>query len=207
VANVKYVKEFLKYFEPFPAFTAKDVKLFLRKNGAGSSYYKIFMHNIVKGGKVFSIGRGRYTLHDDPMIAGFIFSPFYYGLETALTYYKLWDYVTPISIVTTNRIRKSRIVLLGRNATVRKIKRKNFFGYSMVYYKDNLYIPMADIEKTLIDSVYFHSRFSKGIYITMTKRIDRKKLGRYLKHYNSIVKKQVVDLIRTRNNPSGRGVH
>ncbi len=194
---MKYVKAFLKYFQEFPTFTSKDVKLFLRKNGAGSNYYKIFMHNMVKSGKVFSIGRGHYTLQDDPIVAGFAFSPFYYGMETALTHYKLWNYMTPISIVTTKRIRKSSIELLGRNVSVRRIQKKNFFGYSAVYYKDNLYIPMADIEKTLIDSVYFHSRFNKEVYAAMSKRIDRKKLTRYLKHYSSIIKKQVGDLLET----------
>ena len=192
---MRYVKEFLRYFQAFPTFTTKDVRLFLLKNKASRGYHKIFMHNMLKSGKVFSVARGHYTLHDDPFIAGFAFSPFYYGLETALTHYKLWDYVTPMSIVTTKRVKKSSIVLLGRNASVRRIQRSNFFGYSMVRYEDNMYIPMADIEKTLIDSVYFHSRFSAAVYAAMTERIDKKKLDDYLKHYSSIVKKQVSDIL------------
>ncbi len=194
---MKYVKAFLKYFKVFPTFTAKDAKLFLKKNGAGSDYYKVFMHNMIKSGNVFSVGRGHYTLHDDPVVAGFAFSPFYYGMEMALTHYKLWDYMTPISIVTTNRVRKGSIELLGRNASVRRIQKEKFFGYSMVYYKDDIYIPMADIEKTLIDSVYFHSRFNKGVYVAIAEKIDRKRLARYLKHYNNIIKKQVSDLLKT----------
>ena len=56
---------------------------------------------------------------------------------------------------------------------------------------------MADIEKTLIDSVYFHSRFNKGVYAAMAKKIDRKKLTRYLKLYNNVIKKQVDNLLKT----------
>jgi predicted transcriptional regulator of viral defense system len=194
---MKHIKAFLEYFRAFPAFSARDAKLFLRKSGAGSDYYKIFMHNMVKSGKAFSVGRGHYTLHDDPMMAGFVFSPFYYGMETALTHYKLWDYMTPISIVTTNRVRKGSIELLGRNASVRRIQKKKFWGYSMVHYKDNLYIPMADIEKTLIDSVYFHSRFDKEVYAKMAKRIDKKRLARYLKSYDGIINRQVGNLLKT----------
>ncbi len=194
---MKYVKAFLKYFQAFPTFTAKDVRLFLGKNGADGNYYKIFMHNMIKNGDVLSISRGHYTLHDDPVVAGFIFSPFYYGMEMTLTHYKLWNYMTPISIVTTNRIRKGGIVLLGRNVNVRRIQKDKFFGYSMVYYKDNLYIPMADIEKTLIDSVYFRSRFGKEVYAEMVKKIDKKRLARYLGHYSGIVKKQVDALLKT----------
>lgn len=192
---MKYAKQFLKYFEKFPTFTVKDVKLFLRKNGADKSYYKIFLHNMIKSKRVFTIKRGHYTVYDDPMIAGFAFSPFYYGMETSLTHYKLWDYMTPISIITTNRIRKCNIELFGRNASVRKVQRNKFFGYSMVQYGD-MYIPMADVEKTLIDSVYFHARFSKQVYIAMAKKINRRKLDNYLKHYTEIIKSQVNSLIR-----------
>jgi len=192
---MKYVKSFLEYFEKFPAFTVKDTKLFLQKNGAGKSYYKIFIHNMVKNGKIFVIKRGYYTIHDDPMTAGFAFSPFYYGMETSLTYYKLWNYMTPISIITTNRIRNGSIKLLGRNVTIRRVQKDKFFGYSMVQYKDNIYIPIADIEKTLIDSIYFHARLSKNVYAAIIDRADAKRLSRYLKHYNKIVKKQVSNLI------------
>ena len=194
MVGMRYTKIFLKYFEKFPAFTVKDVKLFLRKNGADRGYYKVFMHNMIKSGRAFTVRRGYYTLHDDPMIAGFAFSPFYYGMETSLTYYKLWDYMTPISIITTNRIRRGNIELFGRNASIRKVQRDKFFGYSMVQYKD-MYIPMADVEKTFIDSVYFHARFSRPVYAAMVKKIDRKKLNNYLKRYTEIIKKQVNSLM------------
>ena len=193
---MKYTNQFLRYFDAFPVFSVRDVKLFLLKNGANVHYYKIFIYNMVKSGKVHTIGRGCYTLHDDPMVAGFAFSPFYYGMETALTYYKLWNYMTPISIITTKRVRKGNIELLGRNVTVRRIQKNKFFGYTMVDYGGGPYIPMADIEKTLIDSVYFHSHFSRDVYSEIVKRIDRKRLDGYLKRYSKIVKKQVNNVIK-----------
>ncbi len=191
---MKYSKEFLEYFEKFPAFTVRDVKLFLKKRGAGPTYYKTLMHNTMKSNQVLAIARGRYTLHDNPMVAGFTFSPFYYGMETALTYHKLWDYMTPISIITTNRVRKGSIELLGRNATIRRIEKDKFFGYSNVEY-DGVYMPMADMEKTAIDSVYFHSRFSREVYAAMARRLDRKRLELYLESYTEIVRKQINILI------------
>ncbi len=174
--------EFVKYFDTFPTFTMRDARLFLKKHGASDDYCRLFMHNIIKGGKVFRIGRGTYTLHDDPMLTGFAWSPFYYGMETALTHYGLWNYVTPISIITSKRVRKREITLLGRNAKVRQLSRKYMFGYSMVEYS-GMHIPMASIEKTLIDSVYFHERFSNEVMAAIMKRIDRKVLADYLKVY------------------------
>ncbi len=198
---MKYIKQFLKYFEAFPAFTSKDVKLFLRKNGANEGYYKIFMHDMVKSGRAFGIRKGSYTLHDDPMFAGFIFSPFYYGLETALTYHKLWEYVTPITIITTRRVDDVKIKLLERNASVRRIQRKNFFGYSMVKYGNDLYVPIADVEKTFIDSVYFHDYFNKVVCSKIAKKVNIKRLHEYLKSYSDIVKKQVNDRLKNALKP------
>ena len=181
---MKYVKQFLEYFRAFPTFTANDARLFLQKGGANSDYYMIFMHNLIKSGRAFSIKKGYYTLYDDLTIASFAFSPFYFGLETALTYHNLWDYMTPISIITTKTVRSGQREIIGRNVDVRRIQKSKFFGYSMVQYKDGFYMPMADIEKTLIDSVYFHTIFSKEVYANMSRKIDKKKLDMYLRSYD-----------------------
>lgn len=181
---MKYVKPFLEYFRGFPAFTANDARLFLRKNGASSGYYMIFIHNLIRSSRAFGVKKGYYTLYDDPTIASFAFSPFYFGLETALTYHNLWDYMTPISIITTKTVRSGQREILGRNVDVRRIQKDKFFGYSMVHYKDGFYMPIADIEKTFIDSVYFHTIFGKEVYANMSRKIDKKKLDMYLRNYD-----------------------
>ena len=191
---MKYAKDFIEYFSPFPVFTARDARLFFMKRKAGAGYYRLFMHNMVKRGRVLPIVRGSYTLNDDPFVAGFAFSPFYYGLETVLAHYKLWDYPTPITIVTTNRVRKSGIVLLGRNAGLKKIQKRYFFRYSMIPYGDNFYIPMADMEKTIIDSVYFNSPFSEAVYAAMAERVDKSKLLHYLNRYSGAIKRRVLNV-------------
>lgn len=193
---MKYVQNFLAYFEKFPIFTTNDVKLFLRKSGGGRDYYKVFMHNLISSERVFQVKRGYYTLHNDPMTAGFAFSPFYYGLETALTYHGLWDYVTPISIITTKKATPGVRSIMERNVSVRRISRKMFFGYSMVKYENLFYIPMADVEKTLIDSFYFHTVFNKEVYAMLLKRMDTKKLRAYLKLCPKVTRSSVESKVR-----------
>ena len=61
----------------------------------------------------------------------------------------------------------------------------------MIEYKDGIYVPISDIEKTLIDSVYFNAGFSSEIYRNLARKIDRKKLQGYLKRYSAIVRKRV----------------
>jgi len=194
---MKYVKPFLDYFSGFPIFTSNDVKLFLDKNGAGGGYYKIFMRNLVASGRAFQIKKGYYTLHNDLMTVGFAFTPFYYGLETALTHYNLWDYVTPISIITTRHVRSGIRSVFGRNVSIRRISKRMFFGYSLIKYEDLFYIPMADIEKTLIDSVYFRTVFNGGVYKEILKKVDTKKLHKYLDTCPPVVKSKVKVLMST----------
>jgi predicted transcriptional regulator of viral defense system len=197
---MKYVKEFLNYFKSFPTFSAKDVKLFLRKNGAGKDYYKIFMHNLLNSKRVFSIKKGYYSLYDDPMIMGFAFSPFYYGLETALTYYKLWDYMTPITIITSKKVRSGFRTLYGRKVNIRRISKSAFFGYSMVPYKDDIYVPMADVEKTLLDFIYFNSDISDDVFQNLLKKCNKKKLETYVrKNYTSRIKRRIYVTIKSKN--------
>jgi predicted transcriptional regulator of viral defense system len=195
VGEVKYVEKFLEYFAGFPAFTSNDVKLFLDKNGAGEGYYRIFMHNLVASGRAFQIKKGHYTLHDDLMAAGFAFSPFYYGMETALTHYDLWDYMTPVSIITAKHVRSGMRTVFGRNVSVRRISEKMLFGYSMVKYEDLFYVPMADIEKTLIDSVYFRAAFNEDVYKRIFEKADLKKVDKYLAACPEEVKSRVRALV------------
>jgi predicted transcriptional regulator of viral defense system len=200
VDTLKYVKQFLDYFNTFPTFTAKDVKLYLHKKGANKDYYKIFMHNMLKNKRVFSIKKGYYTIHDDPMVMGFAFSPFYYGLETALTYYKLWDYMTPITIITTQKVRSGFRLISGRKINVRRISKRAFFGYSMVIYKDNFYVPMADIEKTLVDLIYFNSNISDSMFQNILKKCNKKKLEAYIKkNYNLRIRHRIYMNIKLRH--------
>ena len=152
------------------------------------------MHNLIGSKRAFQVKRGYYTLHDDLMVAGFAFAPFYYGLETALTYHKLWDYMTPITIMTTKSVRSGNRSVFGRNVSIRRISKKMFFGYSLVKYEELFYIPMADIEKTLIDSVYFHQP-SKEVYRSILDRTDVRNLRNYLKACPKAVRSQVKVLI------------
>lgn len=194
---MKYMNGFLAYFKGFPIFSANDVKLFFHKNGANGDYYKIFMHNLINKNRIFRIKKGCYTAHNDLMVAGFAFSPFYYGLETALTYHKLWDYVTPITIITTKKVRNGIREILGRNVSVRRISKKMLFGYDTVNYEDKFYVPIADMEKTLIDSVYFNASFNEEVYRSLISKVNKKKLNGYLKNYSEIINIRVRELVKS----------
>ncbi|MEM0202299.1 MAG: hypothetical protein QXR73_03925, partial [Candidatus Micrarchaeaceae archaeon] len=79
---VNYVMEKLSKPE-FPVFTVSDVKLLLRDRKISANYLYLMLHNLLKKNKIKRITKAIYTFHDDVVVVGFAFQPFYYGLEDA----------------------------------------------------------------------------------------------------------------------------
>jgi len=176
---VKYVKEFKKHFSEFPVFSASDVALFLKSMGASDAYARLFVHNARYNGTINKVSKGHYSLHDDVMVAGFAFYPFYYGLGEALSIHKIWDQAANPTIITTRKVRNGIRQIFGRNVIVRRISRVMFFGYEIMYYS-GFNVPVSDLEKTLIDIVYFNFDVDGETLKTLLRKIDVVKFRRYL---------------------------
>ena len=88
---MKYINEFLKHFYKVPTFSARDAELFLIYLGSSKKYPKRFLQNLIGGNKIFRLAKGEYTVHRNSEVIGFAFSPFYYGLTYALSYYNLLE--------------------------------------------------------------------------------------------------------------------
>jgi len=187
---MKYTLKFREHFSRVPTFTARDAQLFLKGLGARRGYVNLMLMNLVKKGELRKIKRGVYTFGEDPMLAGFAFSPSYHGLQDALSISDLWDQETNTVIVTPLRVRTGMKDMLGGKVMVRRIGRKMFFGFDTVRYFD-YWIQVSDVEKTLIDFVYFREPLQEGVLAEIKKRIDRKKLDGYLKRCPGRVRKRV----------------
>jgi len=68
-----------------------------------------------------------------------------------------------------------------------------FFGFDFVSYS-GMFVPVSDIEKTLIDLVYFREPLSKEVLKELNKRIDQKKLKKYLSRAPRYVREKLVKL-------------
>ncbi len=188
---MKYVNHFLSEFRKTPSFTLNDVARFLRYEGSRGTYAKVFMGLMVKSGKAYKITKGAYTLYDDTETVGFPFAPFYYGLGFALTKHRLWTQQANPQVVTTKNVRRGIRKAFGLNFTVSKISKRMFFGYS--YAKgQNFYYPVSDIEKTLIDLVYFNYRVEDYVYEEAAARARKDVLMAYLKRCSPYIKRKVL---------------
>ncbi len=186
---MKYINEFLRHFSKVPAFSARDAELFLMYIGSGKKYPKRFIQNMLAGNKIFRLAKGVYTVHRNSEVIGFAFSPFYYGLAYALSYYNVWEERANPVIITTKCVRTGTRKSLGINISVFKLPKKMFFGYTMVK-GESFYYPISDLEKTFLDLLYFDIDLRKDTLYRLVKRLDYKKLKGYLTSSPAWLKKK-----------------
>lgn len=171
-------------------FSKKDAKRFFYKDKISDEYLDLLLHNFVKKGELTRITTGKYTFKDDIMVSGFSFSPFYYGLQEALSLRNLHEQETNPVIITLKKIKPGIRVISGNNVVLRRISRKYYFGFDFIKYYD-MEIPVSDPEKTLIDFVYYNEPLSKETKGDLLKLINKQKLNDYLTRYPEKFRKKV----------------
>lgn len=191
---MKYIKQLREHFLTQPVFSIRDVKTYLSQSKISRQYVHTLLHHLLKRNELTRITKGFYTLKNDPNVLSFAFSPSYHCLQDALSIHNLWDQETNTVLVTPRKVRTGARQILGTNVIFRRIKRSMFFGFDFVKYYD-LWIPVSDIEKTLIDFFYFNEPLDKRTIKEILKKIDKKKLKKYLKKVPSRVEKKINQLI------------
>ena len=134
-------KEFTEIFGTVPVFTLKEVSSII----GNPSYAKQYLIRLKKRGSILSLGRGLYTLHEDPMIyASHIIYPSYVSLTSAFQYYG----------TTTQLPSKVEIISpsSGNYPGVEIIKGREIWGYGKIEYS-GFEVFMAHLEKAVIDSI------------------------------------------------------
>lgn len=190
---MRYIQKFRKHFSARPVFTIRDAKFFLSELGASKEYQYLLISNLLKKGEIKKIKKGAYTFGIDPSIANFAFSPSYHGLQDALSLLDLWDQETNTIIITPLKVRIGVREILGGKVFVRRIDRSMFFGFDSIRYFDYI-LPVSDVEKTLIDFVYFKEPLPNTVLKEMKKKIDKGKLNGYLDRCSKFLKRRVLSV-------------
>ncbi|MEM3841466.1 MAG: hypothetical protein QXN59_02120 [Candidatus Micrarchaeaceae archaeon] len=184
----KYAKEFKRIFSSYdyPAFKATDVALAFKAKNISNGYIRLMLHNYLISGEIVRITKGVYTFHKDLIVAGFAFTPFYYGLESALSIMGISMQQTNNVIITPRNVRQGTRTLFGRNYRIARINKRMFFGYEIVKF-GNFWVPISNLEKTLIDMAYFKVTLRNELHEEIKKKIDRKRLNAYVKRCSHIL--------------------
>ncbi|MCI0503074.1 type IV toxin-antitoxin system AbiEi family antitoxin domain-containing protein [Candidatus Micrarchaeota archaeon] len=202
---MKYLKQIRAGFGRRVSFTSKDLRLYLSESGISRAYLHLLLHNLMKSGELKRITRGVYTFREEAEAVGFGFSPFYYGLQEALSLRNLWEQETNPVVITPKKARPGVRSFLGTNYVVRRISRKMFFGFEMMKYYD-IWIPVSDAEKTLIDFVYFRMNLPEDALAEINSRMRPEVMRGYLKRCPARVAKRVKSLLgKTRTLEQGTG--
>ncbi len=199
---MKYVEGFFRHFKDFPILTTRDAQMYLQHLGSTQEYAKLFIKNLLKKGKLNKLKRGFYTFGTDPTLASLAFTPSYHGLQEALSLHNLWEQETNTILVTPRKVRPGVRQMLGGTVIIHRIARKMFFGFETRNYYGQ-WINVSDVEKTLIDFVYFNQPLDSATLKEMKKRIDKKKLASYLEKCPDRIKRKIGKLFRQTYTPQG----
>lgn len=152
-----------------------------------SSIYTV-VSRLIKKGVLIKLGQGIYGVFgrtvEPEEVAVQLYYPSYVSLKTVLSRAGVVDQIPlETQLVTT---RKSKIIrLAGTRLVYRQIKPELFFGWRLIEG-----VPMADLEKALVDLAYFAvlgKAYLNGEELDRRK-LDLKKVNRYAKKFPKKVK-------------------
>ena len=190
MGRIKYLKDVMELFKKSPVVTTQDIKRLVKKE----EYTYLLLHNLQRGNKIFRLVKGCYTAHEDPTLTVYCYRPAYIGLQDALSFHNLWSQETSVTIITVRNTKGVRTVL-GNNVSIYNIKSDYYFGYQMMKY-EKFYIPVSDVEKTLIDLVYYNQPLHNEVLAEAKKVVDKEKLSSYIQRYKDPVRQRIGNKLR-----------
>ncbi len=173
-----HIDELRRFARSTPAFRARDAELITGDRG----YAHLMLHNLALSGELTRIARGWYSVHRDPVVSVFALKPAYIGLQDALSLRNLWEQETNVVTVTCAMAKPGVREVMGQSVAVHRIAPRYFFGYDYLPYGE-FHVPISDLEKTLIDLVYFGESPGSDVLRDVAKKADRDVLEGYLARY------------------------
>jgi len=189
-----HISELRKRFSEKLIFSVNDTVNVLNRDNVSKEYIQLLLHNSVKKNEIIRLGKGKYTFNKDIMVSGFAYTPFYYGLQEALSLRNLWEQETNPVILTINKVKSGVRSINNSNVVIRRLSRKYFFGFDFIRYYD-FEIPVSDIEKTIIDFVYYKEYLNPELVKEIKQEINKKKINTYLSKYPARTRNKVLQLI------------
>lgn len=148
--NLYRLKESLLQQEK-TVFTLAEIS---RISGVKKRNIPVYVQRMKKKNLLFAVEKNKFSVTDDPFIAASqLISPAYLSLTTAFYLYNLLPQVIDRIDVLTSR-KKKEAVLFGMKTSFRMLSPSRMFGYRKIK-KGGSYLMLADIEKAIIDGVYF----------------------------------------------------
>jgi len=182
----KYLDKVVEFINTTSVFRSKDIEKII----GNKEYAQLTLHLLSRRGFIHRLQKDCYSRYGDPTLTVYCFKPAYIGLQEALSLHGLWEQETITIIITVRKVRVGIRNILGNNVLIKRIHPKYFFGIELLEY-NGLYIPISDIEKTIIDMIYFNQPIDKEIYQQAKRKINKEKLEKYINKYPPNIKKKI----------------
>jgi predicted transcriptional regulator of viral defense system len=192
------VNEITNHFSDYPVFTYRDLRLYFSGKRIKPSNLTRILSYMKSNGSLYTLKKGVYTFKKNDMVSGFAYTPFYYGLLSALTLKDLWTQNSRPEIITIKNVRSSRAQIFNDPKDVIFIHHtpiKYFFGFDIINY-GALRLPVSDSEKTLIDLFYYKVKLPLQNYDRLLRSIEIQKVHKYLKAYDRHTSSAVLNFIK-----------
>ncbi|MCL4326378.1 MAG: hypothetical protein M1481_06130 [Candidatus Thermoplasmatota archaeon] len=192
------IKDIIDHFSSYPVFTRRDLKLYFTDRKIKAANLTRLLSYMKSNGKLYALRKGVYTFKKDDMVSGFSYSPFYYGLLSALTIRELWTQNSRPDIITIKKVRTSNVSIFDDpkdRIFVHHMSAKYFFGFDVVRY-GTMKVLVSDPEKTLIDLFYYKVKLAIQNYSGLLRAVNTKKLRRYLKVYDKRTARIVMEFVK-----------
>lgn len=195
----KYQRKIEEIFRKSPVVSLDSIKRIINEKKKIKQYTKQLIRNLLLSGKIKRLSKGFYTSREDPSLIVFCFKQSYLGLQDSLSKHGLWEQETIPVIISSNKIRQGIRNINGSNVLIKRIDKKYFFGTEYMG-EGEIYLPYSNIEKTLIDMVYFRQKLSEEALSNLKKSVNKKKLISYLNKYKypRRIKSAVLSLIENK---------
>lgn len=181
--NLYQIKDTLSHQER-ALFTIPEIARII---GVQKKIATIYVQRMLKKKLVFHIERNKVSTTDDPfVIASQLIMPCYISLTTALYLHGAIGQVINNIFLLTSRQRRA-ITIFGMEASFIKTRPPMMFGYKKVA-KGSSFIMLAELEKAIIDCLYFPRYCPLTYTLEALKKADIEKIQRYA----TLVKKEVV---------------
>jgi predicted transcriptional regulator of viral defense system len=187
-----HLEKIKELFDKSPVVDFKSIERIIgvKKN---NNYAKLLISNLLKNGKIRKVGKGFYTKFIESSLSVFSFKPAYLGLQSALSFHKVWEQETIPIILTTKKVRRGIRKVMDSNIFIRNIDKRYFFGFDFVR-EGEFYLPYSNLEKTFVDMVVFNQKMDDEVIKNIKNKIDKKKLNTYLKRYSVKIRNRVRDI-------------
>lgn len=189
---IKYKNQIQKAIKK-PVFGVND----LANQNISRLYAKKILHELFKSGKIIRIERGKYTTLDEPyIIATHLTEPCYISMWSALSIHKLTPQIPfSLEIVTTRKRFNRKIIFKNTPIIFYTAQPEMMYGYVNIIWNEDIRIPVAKPEKTIVDALYFQT-ISYEDLSEIINMINKKTLSNYAKlTKNNYVIKSVKRLI------------